>query len=610
MFEEYQPYLIRKFKGLWDRGTNDSCPPDHFQDCLNMQFTDNGVKTRDGLEQTLASGNVLRTHSYKRIGEASRDLILKAGGNLYDSTNLGVPILTIAAMTDFSAINVYNRIYISPHNGIKGLPGEKVYVWDGTTIRAAAGIAPTGAFTAVNSATTGIVEAGTHLFAVVYETASGFLTKPGPVTFPFVVADGTKKVDLSIPNGPAGTVRKHVIATRAIADYNGNQFGQEWFFVPNGTIHNNSDLPLTVNFYDSELSADALYLFYILTELPSCLVLFTYKGRLGMANFDENQFLVRLSTKNEPEVFDEADSAMIIGPEDGLGITNAVEHRDLLGFTKSLMSYVTSDNGDSPNTWDPISLDPGIGTEVHGISSILDKSGTSTDVFFIASRGGLILFNGSFQVPELSWKIEALWKRINQANFHKVQVAYDSINKYIYVLVPLDAATDPSHILFADCSDGLDYKKIQWSPWAFPFAPTSILIDTVSKSPILKIAGDNIYKQTVGLINDNGTVITNYVKMGLAPDKSNGVINHFNAFIVRMIGSGSVEVELTGLDNSVITHPPNFNVTATPGKEILRKVNYVAEKMAIKFSMTSINETFELSSLIIYFKALWSQRPQ
>jgi len=77
-----------------------------------------------------------------------------------------------------------------------------------------------------------------------------------------------------------------------------------------------------------------------------------------------------------------------------------------------------------------------------------------------------------------------------------------------------------------------------------------------------------------------------------------------------MIGSGSVEVELTGLDNSVITHPPNFNVTATPGKEILRKVNYVAEKMAIKFSMTSINETFELSSLIIYFKALWSQRPQ
>jgi len=114
MFEEYQPFPIRDFGGLWKRGKADTCPSNHFQDCSNVVFGEASVKTRNGIEQVLASGAVLRTHSYKRINEAERTLILKAGGNLYDSVNLGVPILTIAAMTDFSALNLYNRVYISP----------------------------------------------------------------------------------------------------------------------------------------------------------------------------------------------------------------------------------------------------------------------------------------------------------------------------------------------------------------------------------------------------------------------------------------------------------------------------------------------------------------
>ena len=48
-----------------------------------------------------------------------------------------------------------------------------------------------------------------------------------------------------------------------------------------------------------------------------------------------------------------------------------------MGITKSLKSYITSDNGDEPNTWDVIQLDKGVGTEVHGISAILDSSGAS-----------------------------------------------------------------------------------------------------------------------------------------------------------------------------------------------------------------------------------------
>ena len=554
MHENYTPFPVRDFKGLWVRGKTDSTPPDHFQDCNNIVFTEQGVSTRSGIEQYLSTGPVKRIHLYKRINEATRMLILKPNGVLVDSVNISAPILTIAAMTDFSAVNMFNRVYISPHNGIKGLPNEKVYVWDGTTMRPAGGQQPVGSLVAVNSAQSGNVEYGTHLFAVVYETASGFYSKPGPAVFARldVPVEANKKVDLSgVPIGPAGTVRRHIIATRGILTYDGNQYGQEFFFVPDGVINDNVGTTITVNFYDSQLSEDALYLLDTLNEIPAGLVIGIYKGRMVVANFDNNQFLMRVSEKNEPEIFNDTDSAIIVDPEEASGITNIVEHRDLMGITKSLKSYITSDNGDSPNTWDVIMLDKGVGTEVHGIRAISRfVRCKSSDRFFVAARGGLIMYDGSFHVPELSWKIEDIWRRINQPNFHKIEVEFDPINKFVYVLVPLDDATEPNTILFADVNEGLEYKSIRWSKWTFSqFQPTTMVVDVENKNPILKIGGNNIYRQTEAK-NDSGFAIDHFIKFGLAPQKSNGVINHYNYLSMRITGSGSMGVELSAEDSA------------------------------------------------------------
>lgn len=610
MQEEYTPFPINDFKGLYVRGKGDSTPADHFQDCSNVAFSENGTATRKGIEQFLATGEVLRIHLYKRINEATRMLILKPDGVMVDSVNISVPILTVAGMIDFSALNMFNRVYISPHNGIKGLAHEKVYVWDGTTMRPAGGIQPGGTLTAVNSTSSGNVESGTHLFAVVYETASGFYSKPGPVVFPSVAAPGDKRVDLSgISVGPVGTIRRHIISTRAILNYDGNQYGQEFFFIPDGVLNDNVGTTLTVNFYDSQLVEDALYLFDVLNEIPAGLVLGAYKGRMVVANFDDNQFLMRVSERNEPEIFNDTDSAIIVDPEEASGVTNIVEHRDLMGITKSLKSYITSDNGSTPNTWDVIMMDKGFGTEVHGISAILDSAGASSDRFFVAARGGLVYYDGSFHVPELSWKIEDLWRNINQPNFHKIEVEFDPINKYVYVLVPYGDSTVPNVIFFGDVNEGLDYKKIKWSKWVFSqFNPTTMVVDVEDKSPVLKIGGMGIHRQT-DTINDNGFAINNYIKMGLAPEKSIGVIQHYNYLSMRISGNGTMSVELSGEDNSNIMNPPTFDLLPTPGIEIPRKINYVAEKMAVKLSMANINTNFEINSLTIYHNPLWSQRP-
>ena len=69
---------------------------------------------------------------FKKTGEASRLIILDDFGNLYDFINSDFPILHVDGMIDFSMVTVYNRAYITPHNGKTGLPGGVVHTYNGS----------------------------------------------------------------------------------------------------------------------------------------------------------------------------------------------------------------------------------------------------------------------------------------------------------------------------------------------------------------------------------------------------------------------------------------------------------------------------------------------
>ena len=85
-------------------------------------------------------------------------------------------ILTVSEATDFDLEQYYNRAFITPSNGSTGIPSEFVYVYTGSqeTLRKAAGVKPSTGFNVVASATDGVVEAGTHIFAWCYETRFWF----------------------------------------------------------------------------------------------------------------------------------------------------------------------------------------------------------------------------------------------------------------------------------------------------------------------------------------------------------------------------------------------------------------------------------------------------
>src|SRR5215510_14150422 len=99
---DHEPIVIEEFNGFWKRGDEDSCPIDHWPDCLNVQFVESGFETRAGLDTLLAEGNVLRIYTFvMQTGESL--LILNTSGEfkhaLLDGSNTVYTILTIPTAT-------------------------------------------------------------------------------------------------------------------------------------------------------------------------------------------------------------------------------------------------------------------------------------------------------------------------------------------------------------------------------------------------------------------------------------------------------------------------------------------------------------------------------
>src|SRR5262245_13212155 len=195
---DHEPKLIEEFKGLFRRGSQDSVPEDHFTDCNNVKYTHSGFRTRDGIEPFLPYANVVRIYPFNQSV-----VVLDNAGNIYHSDRASpfTPILTIGGMVDFHIQKYADRIYITPN----GPTNEFIYVYkygDAAGARKAAGAGP-GSTPTLSVGGSGHVEKGVHIFAVAYETDTGFITNISPGAS--ITVDGSTSVDVSLPIGPAST---------------------------------------------------------------------------------------------------------------------------------------------------------------------------------------------------------------------------------------------------------------------------------------------------------------------------------------------------------------------------------------------------------------------
>lgn len=624
LVQDHVPIVRDKFGGVYSRDDfYDSVPADHFITGDNVISNGDEITTRYGFTKDITLANIRRTFVYKREGEADRVLALTTSGHLYDTTaSLSTPILTITDMTDFSCLTYYNRCFISPHNGVKGLPSEKLYVYQGSGLaRAAAGDAPTTGFTAGESISSGVVEEGLHIFAVSFETDSGFITIPGPAVFPTVQATGTQSIDLTnLPIGPSGTIKRRILASRAITDYNGDQEGYEMFFVPGtGTIDDNTSTTVTVNFYDADLQVTADYLFDQLSEIPAGVFLASYAGMMVIGGEDANPSLARVSKANEPESFNELAGFIVCDPFETEGVKGAVEFRDNLYITKGNPGhlYTTKDNGYDASTWFLTRIDSSVGADINGISQFLDTKGANSDFFLMSDPAGLFLFNGALDVMPITYKINHYWQRITKVAMNKTQTIIDSKAQLIYVLVPLDGATTPNLIFVGDYSNGVGWKEIKWFTWFFTtISPVSILlrINATTKVPVLCVAGyaGNIYNQVVDTYNDDGGFYINRIRFALLYLQPNQT-HHFGMIGLRIRGNGTLLLSGYGEDtfwgDVADISFPSITLALFPGREYQVPILFNGEKLAVGLSLGAVNKFFRLRVMTLYANLLWPTKP-
>ncbi len=364
---------------------DDVCPAEFALDTLNVEYTEKGVKTRAGFDSfKQATGNwdgsVVRVFEYKKRGEASRLLVLDDGGKIWDTlTAMTTAVLDIATMTDFSAVTIFERVFITPHDGDAGLSNESVYIYDGSsTARVAAGVAPSGYTLAVaDSVSSGNIEAGTHLFSVAFETASGHITKFGltGAEVKQYEAPGSLKADMTaIPVGAAGTAARHILVTKILVDYDGNPNDKQWWFLPDGKIEDNTTTVLAdISFFDSSLINSAERLMNQVATIPAGSCITSFGSRLVVAGEVDANATARASEPGYPESISDLEGGIAVDPGDAGGAVHyMIEHRGILFFMKDFRTYATKDNGAAPNTWDVIQVDAAQGTGVHGSGGVLD----------------------------------------------------------------------------------------------------------------------------------------------------------------------------------------------------------------------------------------------
>lgn len=627
---DHKPITVLTPMGAFDRGGDanfDVAPLNYQTRCQNCRFTTlGGVGTREGSDIVISTGlaGIRRFKRYKRLNEADRFLVLDNTGKLFDSSQGYItPILNIPSMIDFSLQVMFDRAYISPHNGLKGLPGEFVYVYEGTGLaRKAGGAIPTGFVIAAATGVAGKVERGQRAFAIIYETSSGHLTKAGPE--PYVIynhATGGFKVDLSnIQPGPAGTIYRHVVVTKAAPTaWNGDVRQLELFFLPDTASKlNNVVTTYTADFYDSELVSSADFTRDELADIPAGLGLFEYHGRLGVHTFDNEESMVRFSEVGYPEAHNSLAGFIKVKPQSGGRVTCCVEHRSSLYIHKDVRTFMTQDSGSEPSTWaEPIPVDKARGTpSVAGSGNLLDEKGSSSDWFPVADRSGLYAFSGTYPGVEeaLTYAIAGFWARINPLYWHLVQVKVDPILSRIYVACPLDTVTFNNCIMMGDYQRGINAQNMRWSLWFFPADPDSIELDLdyATKKTILFFADKDsgvIYQTEDGLTNDWNNAIDSFTITSGLGRNSTGNINHYTAVRSRIRGAGSVSITLVGPDGIKTETVSGWALVLSPGGKYTRIINFEAEQLHVFLRCTALDNWFFWNELTVFSIPVWEELP-
>lgn len=618
--------VARDCKGLYARGTPDECPPDYVLDCKNLYLqSGTTLAPRPAFRKiTDSKSNVNHLSIFEPVpvaGVVSPKTIIhtKSGPALiFNNTDFPGAAIWTGGSPYHSWVNFFGKGYFTLHDTVVGDATEKVQIYEGgATSRDALGLKPVSAMVGAASAGTGVLGVGSYLFDVVYVTTSGFITKPSGSTVK-VDTFGSASVNLTvIPTGPVSTSARRIIMTKLIpfGTYTGNPNDYEFFFVPNGLINDNVTTVKNISEFDGNLVSSSDYLFDNLESLASGVGIGDYNSRLILWGESANPSIIRISKPGDPESISATSGFLIIDPTESGGVTNCIVLRNNLYIFKSNRIFVTSDNGDDPSTWPVTLFDSGVGTETYGASNVLNSKGTHLNQFLIASRSGLILFDGLLRFPELTYAVQDIWDDLDPAQFTKTQVALDPINKGIYIRIT--RSNGDKQLLYGDYSEGLTADNIRWFIWESVSGPVGGAINALSVefdwnfhiTVYLGMAGATVEFDPANplALDDSGLVLNTAFNCTLqtpviAIDPTQD-IQQITVVKMRQKGGsvGDISAQgVSGSDSTVVTsiYPLPFLNAATKIQDKWIYLPFVDNQPTVKFTFLSTNRP-KISRVIV-----------
>jgi hypothetical protein len=668
---DHTPVPIDEFLGLWARGDNESCPKDHFTDCLNVQYNQSSVEARAPWIRAIDwNWPHRRAKLFVKSSTDQQLLYFDSNGRLWSIPVYGTHVpeqinlsVDLSSFNDFDAVNFNGRAYLTFFKlSSAGNLTSVVYLYKGdfTQIRGAAGAGPIGStFAAANSATAGNVDIGYHYLSVAFETDTGFITSfVGDsiinTNFSQINAPGGKKVDLTnIPVSASGyVVARHIVATKVIVLPTGPPVsfgidpGYDFYFVPGGTINDNTTTSLTIDFNDNSLVNSASYLRNLYSQIPGGIGISSYHNRMIVWGFSSTPDLINISNAGDPESVDQVDGQVTFGTDNKLSpILNAKEYRDVLYAWKINKTYSATDNDDVPSSWGSSVFDDGVGTVPHGIAEVLSAGSRTVDALLVLDRAGLYFFNGSYQKPEITWKIANFFdvglNFFNADNISRFSTIHDSLSKLIYVIL---LGTDGKGYIFHGnyAATALEsptlYKTIKWAPWKstdIPDISQLLLVDTGMNAAdalnyVFGFNQNDIYSFTdlgdvsgkkIGIKGENRP--SPFIQTNLIGDGDENVI-HLGA--IRIVANGrtpgdvvhtppqsqygsilQTEVFNRSLGNRALLK--NIYLPNQPGNALVLLGNYSADRIVLKFSaIDPYNQYFNFNKITPYIKAIYAQK--
>lgn len=537
-----------------------------------------------------------------------------SGGGVYildlSNNSLTQIVSTVTAPTGAFFAPAGPRLLMAFHdaNGV-GVTDGHVFAW--STADEKLFLPPIATAPTFSEPTSGVVTAGAHKLGYLLQTQNGFITKPAPFTstgFTPVsfTAAGSKTLRMTITTTFPYQATLFPIMTSVANPSKYFVVKDVSFGVPAGAFV----ATLDINVSDVDLvqgtAADA-YFGRVTIDLsgnppfrPSAIIM--YSSRACYITVDGSGLpICYISNKDDYQAISLSLSGILLPGQ--LVIMTGFAMRGALYLIGPHWTFVTSDNGDNPDTWaKPELVDGAIGTYwIHGVGA-----NTKQGFAWVADEAGLYLFQGgSYGLLPISYYQEPDWKRINWA-VQGIVVDYSS-KKTVCVYAALDTATSISHVLAWDYTNGTMPEAVQYSGpnvYSYPIGAAGAVqnpTDRHIEEWLAPSAAGYIIRENNGTeahpyrdVNAAGAAqaIDSIYRPALLPGPNapvRGQLNSGHAMTMRVKGNGALITRVYSLDEKRVI-PTNKGVptdlSSAPGQE-----------PTVRFSMANVdNMIFELET--------------